>query len=130
MPVLIEALRRAIAKEDKDRETLRTIGDQLELSFSGVRKLIKGAEPRPATVGKLRKWFVREGWKHLGTDVDADTARAAFEILLDGVPPGARREALIERWLKELATLREETGAPPAEWIEAVAEELKDERKE
>jgi hypothetical protein len=136
LSTILEALRRAIARDDdrddgdgeqekQPRSTLRTLGEEIGLSFSGVRKLIAGSEPRPGTVVKLKNWFVREGWRHLGTEVDADTARAAFEILLDGIPPGRERDALVARWLKEVAALREQAGAPPAEWIQPIAEELK-----
>lgn len=111
--LLLEALRNAAEKR-----TLRELAAELEMAWSGVGKLLKGANPRPKTVGKLRSWFLREGWRYV--DADADHARGALDVLLTGVPLGPERDRAVAAIVDAVRAARRDTGSPPPGWTESL----------
>jgi hypothetical protein len=101
------------------RATARDVG----VSPSGLYNLaFRGAVPYARTLRLLREWYVRRN--SFGAELSPETARAAFEALLHGVPPAARAEAelALTDVLKSVHRLHH--GRPPR-WLGNLIEDLK-----
>jgi hypothetical protein len=109
----IDLVRARVEAAVRDRG-LRTVGDEIGMSFTGIRKFVAGTNPHPTTLRKLEAWVLREGPAGDG-DAEAEVlARAAWAFLLAGLPEEVRRElrAELERRIREV---REAVGLlPPA----------------
>lgn len=111
LDVLRAALRSAV-----DTRGLRPVAVEVKMSPTGLEKSLRpDTAVRPKTLQKMRWWYVRNAARFTGaTD---ETARAALDVLLEGVPPGGPRRELERRIAAEIAALHRQQKTKPPEWI-------------
>lgn len=89
----------------------RVLGRQVGLSPAGLRHFVNGGVPYDATHRKLLAWYAQYG------EASEEQIRAAFELLLERLPPDTR--ALAEPPLvKALITAYGVQRLPPPPWLE------------
>ncbi|HEX6369070.1 MAG TPA: hypothetical protein VF006_09055 [Longimicrobium sp.] len=111
--ISIAALREAIRRAAKETSTHR-VAEEIGISQGGVRRLLAGSNPHPATIRKLTRWWVRVA--SAAAYLDEDTANAAIELLAGDYPEGQRDG--VRAGLRDL--LREahrRAGTEPPDWL-------------
>ncbi|HEX5726123.1 MAG TPA: hypothetical protein VFX98_11695 [Longimicrobiaceae bacterium] len=108
LDVLRESVRTAVAAS-----SLRSVAEQIGLSHRGLGLFLNGSEPRPATVRKLREWYVRHGAETHA--VSEDTVATALALLFDEVPENVRERATAEV-LDVVRRAYREAGMKPPKW--------------
>jgi hypothetical protein len=118
----LEKYRLALQRQIK-LTTLRGTARDVGLSASGLHNLaFNGSRPYTATWHRLRAWYVRHNTAE--ADTSPETALAAVQVLLAGVPPAARAEA--EVTLTEvLKQVHRKQGGRPPRWLKDLAKRLK-----
>jgi hypothetical protein len=61
------------------------------MSAPGLQHFLDGGEPQKPTARKLVEWYVREAATR--RELDAETAAAAFFLLVDSLPAGEQEAA-------------------------------------
>lgn len=104
-----DAVRRAV-----QRDSLRSVARELEMSPSGLRGFIDGANSYGKTKEKLRVWYAL----HLGdsgSELSPETAAGLVETLLREIPD-SRRAAARDRVLGAFAGAFEAAEVAPPAW--------------
>ena len=109
LDVLRAALRLAI-----ELSSLRQVARETGLTPSGLEIALVSRRPRHKTLRKMQDWYVRHA-AAVGC-ADVHTARAAFEVLLEGLPHD-RRDALVADTLAKLGAAHRECGSNPPGWM-------------
>jgi hypothetical protein len=107
--VLRESVRRA-----SEATSLRAVADQIGLTHRSVRMFLDGSEPRPATIRKLREWYVRHAAETHA--VSEETAAAALALLFEEVPESIRDRATGDV-LDVVRRAYREAGMKPPGWV-------------
>jgi hypothetical protein len=95
--------------------SVNAVAMQVGMTARGLQLFLNGSTPYAANRQKLLRWYVRE--VSLGDDdVDADTARAALQVLMHALPP-ARRGAVQEQAVIWWTQIYENEGVPPPGWL-------------
>ena len=113
-PVPVEVLRDA-AQRAVESTSLRYVAAAVGMVPSGLENFLSGAPPRARTVRKLREWYVRNA-AGIG-EASHETAKAAFAVLLDGIPPGADREAVLREILEVIVGAHVANRTEPPRWL-------------
>jgi hypothetical protein len=103
-----------------ERTSMRAVARNVGLSARAVDLFLSGSKPRLATQVKLRAWYVRSA--SAMREHDAETVRAALDVLLSGLPEGARRKLLPEL-LERIQEEHRAVGVPVPKWIAALKRE-------
>lgn len=92
---------------------LRRAAEEIGLSFSGLRTLLAGTSPYPATVAKLRAWYLSR------SPVEPEQARAILALLLEPLP-AERRDAVMRELAERVAEESRAAGVEVPAWVGAV----------
>lgn len=111
---------RARALEMARRTSLRAVARGIGMSAQSLKLFLAGAHPREPTLRKLRAWYF--GGSPDAADVSPDTALAAVQLLVEGLPD-ARRAPTVREMLAILVDSHARQGTPPPEWLEALRRE-------
>lgn len=117
--VPIDALRR-LAATRAAATSVNAVAMQVGMTARGLQLFLNGSTPYAANRQKLLRWYVREVGRG-GADVDADTARAALQVLMHSLPP-ARRGAVEAEAVSWWARVYADEGVPPPEWVNELGE--------
>ena len=93
---------------------MRAVARDVGLTSRALNLFLSGSKPRLSTQAKLRAWFVRDAAAM--PEHDADTVRAALNVLSALVPEGVRGElhrALLER----IEAAHRDAGLRPPAWL-------------
>jgi len=115
----LEAIRQALRVAIKEL-SLRGVARQVGLSPMGLSNFIKGPrKPYPATRHKLTLWYAEHGAKYGPSD---ETARAALDVLLDGLPERGREKGK-DAVLVVIEQLHRESRTQPPAWLTALKDD-------
>lgn len=97
---LRESVRQAVAVS-----SLRTVADDIGMSFSGLRSFLGGRRPQRGTLEKLSRWFMRErgGREQRETLADVEAAAALLRAYIaEAKRPESRekRRRQVSAWLE------------------------------
>jgi len=118
----IEVLRAAV-RTAVHSSSQRVVAEQIGLTHRGLAKLLDGSTPRENTRRKLLEWYVREGSAQRGPD--ETTARAALDVMLDGLPE-TRKAAATSRLINLVRKIHDQAGTQPPEWIDRLGNEKRE----
>jgi Ser/Thr protein kinase RdoA (MazF antagonist) len=79
-----------------DQTSLRNVAREVGMSLGGFHGFLAGTDAHPATLRKVRAWYVREMARRReeeSLEVDSATAQAALAVLLEDIPAHLRAEA-------------------------------------
>jgi hypothetical protein len=111
--VPLGAIRQA-ADEAVRAVSLRSVAVAIGMSPTNLRHFINGQTPYRATRRKLIAWYVRYQLDRRA--FSGDTARAAMEVLLEGIP--ADQVNAVERQLLDaLGAFYDGARVPPPAWL-------------
>lgn len=100
--------------------SLRSVASAVDMSPTGLRHFLNGRTPYPATLRKLKAWYVR--YQLSRREFSADVAQAGVAVLLEAIPEdqlaGATRQLL-----DALREIHRERGVAPPLWLEALGVE-------
>lgn len=113
----LEQLREALAAR-VEATSLRQVAREVQMSPSGLQKVLDGSQPYSATQRKLERWYVRQSAQPGGT-LGAESASAALRVLVQDLPP-RRRPEVLGRLLETLAEAHRSGGRPLPEWLAAL----------
>lgn len=102
---------RAAVEDAVSRSSSHAVAEAVGMSAPSLRDFVRGSEPRPSTVAKLRRWYVRY-LRECDASVDANAVAAALAVMLEAVPVERRED--VRR--KVLAALRSGWKKPPG-WL-------------
>ena len=105
---------RAAAARAVESGSLRSVARRMRITAQGLSVFLDGATPRDTTLGKLREWYFKEVATHTG--LDADSARAVIELLLESLVDGARPK-VFRRVIEEIDAAHREQGTGPPDWL-------------
>lgn len=91
----VEMLRAALRLRI-EHTSLRSVAREVGMSLGGFHGFLAGTDAHPATLRKVRAWYVRESARQRagsGPPADDATAAAALAVLLEEIPPDARLDA-------------------------------------
>jgi hypothetical protein len=117
------ALLRAAVNDAISRSSFRTVAAESGMSAMGLHRLLSGSEPQARTRAKLEAWYVRDAADRM-EPVSAETAAAALRLLAAGLPPEARREAVLAA-LRTWERAYDAASAPRPAWLTDVKATLK-----
>lgn len=110
----VRRLREAAAAR-VEASSLRQVAREIGMSPTGLRGFLDGAEPYTPTQRKLEQWYTTAG----GGNVNPESARTALEVLLRGLPPAERPDALMEL-CDTLEEIYESTVESTPEWLREI----------
>lgn len=113
--VPLEAVRR-LAETRAAATSVNAVAMQVGMTARGLQLFLNGSTPYAANRQKLLRWYVREVSRG-DADVDADTARAALQVLMHALPP-ARRGAVQEQAVTWWTRIYGDEGVAPPRWLE------------
>jgi Ser/Thr protein kinase RdoA (MazF antagonist) len=79
-----------------EQTSLRKVAREVGMSLGGFHGFLAGTDAHPATLRKVRAWYVREMARRReeeGFPVDSATAEAALAVLLEDIPVDLRAQA-------------------------------------
>lgn len=110
----LDTLREA-ARHFVDSTSLRQAARDIGMSPTGLRGFLDGADPYVKTARKLTEWYVRDAQRQQ-TDLTAQTANAALDLLTKHLPVG-RRGAAAGELVEVLHRHCADGGTPPPHWL-------------
>lgn len=102
-----------------DQTSLRKVAREVGMSLGGFHGFLAGTDAHPATLRKVRAWYVREMARRREEEslpVDSATAEAALAVLLEDIPADLRADAE-EAMRSALTEWCGEHGARPPVWV-------------
>lgn len=112
---------RAALRLKIDQTSLRKVAREVGMSLGGFHGFLGGTDAHPATLRKVRAWYVREMARRREEEslqVDSATVEAALAVLLDDLPADLRADAE-EALRAALSEWCAEHGARPPTWASA-----------
>ena len=106
---------RDAAERAAERSSLRQVSREIGMTPPGLQAFLDGTTPQARTLRKLREWYVREA--AASRDVSEESIRAAFALVLDGVPE-KKRGAGVWNLLAVVEKVYEDAGEKRPEWMD------------
>ena len=94
--------------------SLRSVAADIGMSPTNLRHFINGQKPYAALRRKLLAWYVRYQLDRRA--FSGDVARAAMEVLLEGIPPD-QADATERQMLDALGVIYDGARVPPPAWL-------------
>lgn len=118
--VPLDAVRR-LAAVRAQATSVNRVASEIGVTARGLSLFLEGSKPYSPTRTKLLRWYIREVGR-TEFDVDAETARAALQVLMHALPP--ERHRLVEQqaiawWMGVYVA---EGVVPPPAWLIEVEE--------
>jgi hypothetical protein len=91
--------------------SLRAVEAETGVSYTALRNFLSGGEPYSGNRKKLTTWYLASG-----ADPEPSDALAALGMLLSGLPPSRRMDALLDL-LSRIEEKYIAEGLPPPAWL-------------
>jgi hypothetical protein len=106
-----------------ESSSLRQVAREVGMSPTGLKKVLDGASPYAPTRAKLERWLVREA-AMTPAFLDADSAGAALDLLVSGLPVAARAGSKAEV-IAAVRAQHDRAGVKVPPWLDAAAGKVK-----
>ncbi len=101
------------------QSSLRSVARQVDMSPSGLGRLLDGNRPHPSTWERLRAWYVEAA--PMLKRAEAETGHAALALLVQGLDPEVR-STFRKEFTALVGRLFGQAGLPAPAWLENESE--------